>query len=68
MRRQYDFSRGKRGAVIPTTGKTLITVNADDELLQQLRVRATEAGTGLQTLINQALRTYCGLTEKPDEH
>jgi len=26
MKREYEFSRGKRGAVIPTTGKTRITM------------------------------------------
>ena len=65
MRKEYDFSKGKRGAVIPTTGKTRITIYLDDELLQRLRVQADQAGTGYQTLINEALKAYCGLTGKP---
>jgi len=65
MRKEYDFSKGKRGAVIPTTGKTPITIYLDDEVRQRLRAQAEKAGTGYQTLINEALKAYCGVTEKP---
>jgi uncharacterized protein (DUF4415 family) len=65
MRKEYDFSKGKRGAVIPTTGKTRVSIYLDDEVLQRLRAQAERAGTGYQTLINEALKSYCGKTEKP---
>lgn len=65
MRKEYDFSKGKRGAVIPTTGKTRISIYVDDEVLQRLRAEAEQAGTGYQTLINKALRVRYGLTKKP---
>ena len=37
MKREHDFSKGKRGAVIPTTGKTRITIYLDDEVLQRFK-------------------------------
>ena len=60
MKREYDFSRGKRGAVIKTPpGKTRITIRIDDDLLQWFRDQVHEAGGGnYQTLINSALREY----------
>jgi hypothetical protein len=32
MKITYDFSQEKRGTVIPTTGKTRITIHLDDEV------------------------------------
>ena len=60
MKKEYDFSRGKRGAVIKTPpGKTRITIRIDDDLLQWFRDRVHAAGGGnYQTLINSALREY----------
>jgi uncharacterized protein (DUF4415 family) len=60
MRKEYDFSRGKRGAVIKTPpGKTRITIRIDDDLLQWFRRRVHDAGGGnYQTLINSALREF----------
>ena len=57
MRKEYDFSRGKRGAVLPSTGKTRITIMLDDDVLAHFRARAEAQGTGYQTMINAALRT-----------
>jgi uncharacterized protein (DUF4415 family) len=56
MRDEYDFSKGKRGAVIPSPGKTRITIMLDDDVIEAFRVRAESAGTGYQTLINSVLR------------
>jgi uncharacterized protein (DUF4415 family) len=60
MKKEYDFSRGKRGAVIKTPpGKTRITIRIDDDLLQWFRSQVHIAGGGnYQTLINSALREY----------
>ena len=58
MRKEYDFSQGKRGAVIPSKGKTRITIYLDDDLLAHFRERAESAGLGYQTLINEALKAY----------
>jgi metal-responsive CopG/Arc/MetJ family transcriptional regulator len=58
MKDEYDFSKGKRGALISNKGKTRITIYLDDDILEQFRSRAEEAGTGYQTLINEALKEY----------
>ena len=44
MRAEYDFSKGKRGAVIPQKGKTRISIFIDDVVLDQFRARAGDAG------------------------
>jgi uncharacterized protein (DUF4415 family) len=60
MKREYDFSKGKRGAVVPPEpGKTRITIRLDNEVLEHFRKRAHEMGGGnYQTLINDALREH----------
>jgi len=58
MKREYDFSRGKRRALLPTKGKTRITIFIDDSVLAEFRARAEKAGTGYQTMINEALRAF----------
>ena len=55
MRKEYDFSRGKRGAVLPTKGKTRITIYLDDEIVQRFKAESERTGKGYQTLINDAL-------------
>lgn len=66
MKDEYDFSKGKRGAIIPSTGKTRITIYLDDKILEEFRTRAEDEGTGYQTLINAALKNYLNQTsEKP---
>ena len=63
MRKEYDFSKDKRGAVIPSPGKTRITIMLDDEVIEQFRAKAEAQGVGYQTLINAALREVL-LSEK----
>ncbi len=58
MRDEYDFSQGKRGAVIPSKVKTRITIYLDDEILASFRELAEAAGVGSQTLINDALKAH----------
>jgi len=65
MRKVYDFSKGKRGAVIPTTGKTRITIYLDDAVLRRFKTESERTGKGYQTLINDALKSYVGLSEQP---
>lgn len=57
---EYDFSRGKRGSVVPSEqGKTRITIRIDADILTWFRARVHEAGGGnYQTLINAGLREY----------
>ena len=65
MKKVYDFSKGKRGAVIPTTGKTRITIYLDDAILKRFKVQSGKTGKGYQTLINDALKSHLGLSEQP---
>jgi uncharacterized protein (DUF4415 family) len=65
MKREYDFSKGKRGAVIATTGKTRITIYLDDDVLEEFRERADSTGRGYQTMINEALREHLGSAQQP---
>jgi uncharacterized protein (DUF4415 family) len=65
MKRQYDFSKGRRGAVMAPKGKTRITIHIDNEVLEAFRERADAIGQGYQTLINEALRTHLGRAREP---
>jgi len=60
MKREYDFSRAKRGAVVrPAAGKTRITIRLDDDVLEWFRSSADASGGGnYQTLINKILRDF----------
>ena len=65
MKKEYDFSKGKRGAVIPHAGKMRITIYLDEAILKRFKAESEKSGKGYQTLINDALNSYLGLTEKP---
>lgn len=65
MKKEYDFSEGKRGAVIKSRGKTRITIHLDDDVIEAFRARAEASGHGYQTLINNALREYLASASKP---
>jgi uncharacterized protein (DUF4415 family) len=60
MKKEYDFTKGKRGPVIRQRGKTRITIHIDDDVLEAFRERADAAGRGYQTTMNEALREYLG--------
>jgi hypothetical protein len=57
MKKEYDFSRGIRGAAIKTPpGKTRITIRLDNNILEWFRNQIHIAGGGnYQSLINDAL-------------
>jgi len=70
MRKQYDFSKGKRGPVIASPGKTRITIMLDDDIIEHFRAEAEARGTGYQTMINAALRAVLAKSQgraKDDE-
>jgi uncharacterized protein (DUF4415 family) len=69
MKKQYDFSKAKRGAVLKTpSGKTRITIRLDDDILEWFRGQVHAAGGGnYQTLINLALREYVSSHHEPLE-
>jgi hypothetical protein len=60
MRKEYDFSKGTRGATIPPDPrKTRITIRIDTKILNWFRQRVHEAGGGsYQTMINDALKNH----------
>jgi uncharacterized protein (DUF4415 family) len=60
VRKEYDFSQAKRGAVVPSPGKTRITIMLDDDLIEFFRAKAETQGAGYQTMINAALRASVG--------
>jgi uncharacterized protein (DUF4415 family) len=69
MKKEYDFSQGKRGAIDPTPpGKTRITIRLDNDVIAWFRNQVHEAGGGnYQTLINNALQKYIKHREEPLE-
>jgi uncharacterized protein (DUF4415 family) len=69
MKKTYDFSKGKRGAVVPAPkGKTRITIRFDDDVLQWFRTQVHRAGGGnYQTLMNDVLREYVKGQREPLE-
>ncbi len=69
MKKEYDFSRGKRGAVVRTPpGKTRITIRIDDEIIAWFRKQVHRAGGGsYQALMNTALREHMESRKEPLE-
>jgi predicted transcriptional regulator len=65
MKTEYDFSQGKRGAIVPQTGKTRITIYIDDDVLETFRQLGDAAGKGYQTTMNEALRQYLDKAKTP---
>jgi uncharacterized protein (DUF4415 family) len=60
MRKEYDFSKGKRGPVIaPDPDKVRITIRLDEDIIDWFREQVNVAGGGnYQSLINKSLREY----------
>lgn len=65
MRNEYDFSKAKRGPVVPSKGKTRITIMLDNEIIEAFRALAEAQGTGYQTAINAALRAALDKDDVP---
>jgi len=69
MKAKYDFSKGRRGAVIPASGnKIRITIRLDSDIIDWFRSKVEEQGGGnYQTILNDALRAYIQHQEQPFE-
>jgi hypothetical protein len=65
MRAEYGFSKGTRGALIAQPGKTRITIYIDNAILDEFRARAERAGSGYQTMMNEALKAFLAESEPP---
>jgi uncharacterized protein (DUF4415 family) len=69
MKREYDFSKAIRGAVVTVPkGKTRITIRLDDEVLAWFRDQVERAGGGnYQSVINEVLRQHVQQGREPLE-
>lgn len=69
MKKEYDFSKARRGPVVPVAkGKTRITIRIDDDVLAWFREQVHRAGGGsYQALINEALRRHIEQAREPLE-
>ena len=65
MRQEYDFSKGKRGPILQSKGKTRVTMYLDNDVIEAFRAKGDAAGRGYQTLINEALKEYIATANKP---
>lgn len=59
-RREFDFRRARRGAIVPPSpGKTKISIRLDNAVLEHFRQGAESVGGGsYQTMINDALADW----------
>jgi uncharacterized protein (DUF4415 family) len=69
MKREYDFGKAKRGAVIQVPRrKTSVTIKLDKRILDWFREQVERAGGGnYQTLINEVLKQYTQRANEPLE-
>ena len=69
MKKEYDFSKAKRGAVVRTPpGKTRVTIRLNNEILDWFRKQVEDTGGGnYQTLINEALQEHIARRREPLE-
>jgi uncharacterized protein (DUF4415 family) len=69
MKREYDFSKGTRGAVVAVPkSKTRITIRLDEDVVEWFKEQVRAAGGGnYQSLMNTALRDYIAQRREPLE-
>ncbi|MEW6079258.1 MAG: BrnA antitoxin family protein [Thermodesulfobacteriota bacterium] len=69
MKKEYDFTKGKRGPVVPPVpNKTRITIRLDNDIINWFKNKVHEAGGGnYQSMINEALHKYIEAEREPIE-
>jgi uncharacterized protein (DUF4415 family) len=69
MKTNYDFSQGRRGAVVPASGnKVRITIRLDKDVVRWFKEQVEAAGGGnYQTMLNGALREHIARRKEPLE-
>lgn len=69
MKAKYNFSKGKRGAVLPQGGnKVRITIRLDRDIVDWFRSKVEEQGGGnYQSMLNDALRKHIEHQDQPLE-
>jgi uncharacterized protein (DUF4415 family) len=67
MKKEYDFSKGKRGPIIkPDPNKVRITIRLDADIIAHFKGLVHKAGGGnYQSLINEALRKHLAADDHP---
>lgn len=60
MKTNYDFSKARRGAVVPPSGpKARITIRLDRDIIDWFKTQVEAQGGGnYQSMINDALRRH----------
>ena len=60
MKANYDFSKARRGAVVPSSGNRVrITIRLDRDIVAWFKCKAEDEGGGnYQTMLNDALRAH----------
>lgn len=66
MQENYDFSQGKRGAVIPSLSSQIkVSLTLDKDIIDWFQTKVNESGGGdYHQLINNALQEYIKKEEK----
>lgn len=69
MKANYDFNKGRRGAVLPSQGnKVRITIRLDKDVIAWFKNQVEAMGGGnYQTLLNNALREHIKHRQEPLE-
>ena len=69
MKAKYDFSKARRGAVLPASGnKVRITIRLDRAILDWFKTKVEAQGGGnYQTMLNDALQAHIAHQEQPLE-
>ncbi len=69
MRKEYDFSKAKRGPVVAAAkSKARITIRLDEAVIEWFKAQVDAAGGGnYQTLINAALMEHIKREAEPLE-
>ena len=69
MKKEYDFSKGKRGAVVPVPkSKTRVTIRLDSDVVDWFQDQVEKAGGGnYQTSMNHTLQDYVKRSREPLE-
>ena len=67
MRKEYNFSKGKRWPVFePDPNKVRITIRLDADIVDYFKAQIQKAGGGnYQTMINSALRQHLDKKQAP---
>lgn len=58
MKKHYDFSKAKRGAVVPSGNKIRISIRFDPEIIKWFKEQVESEGRSYQTLMNEAMHEH----------